>query len=349
MEVEIANLRRELEKIDSTILELIAKRMEIAKKIGELKKKQGYLVLDLIREEEVLMYWRALGVRHNLPIDALNDIAKSILKLSRSVQVKMQSNVAPKGRTICMVGYGAMAAMLSQAFMNEGYNVIITGRDAEKAREIAEKLGATSSSVEEALPQCNVAILALSIQAFLEGYVDKIAHLLKGKVVMDILSSKTAVFKHLEELSEHHGFSYVSTHPLFGPYTPPYGERVVLIPSKTGLVVIDYVQSLWKTIGVESVISTLEEHEKAMAVVQVLTHFTLFAYRDAIVRIAEELGIDVEKFATATYRDVHAIITRLEKIRGVVREIDVQNPYSHYVKSFFIGFLREQASSDMKR
>jgi len=109
------------------------------------------------------------------------------------------------------------------------------------------------------------------------------------------------------------------------------------------------VQSLWKTIGVESVISTLEEHEKAMAVVQVLTHFTLFAYRDAVVRIAEELGIDVEKFATATYRDVHAIITRLEKIRGVVREIDVQNPYSHYVKSFFIGFLREQASSDMKR
>jgi len=324
------------------------KRIEIAKKIGELKKKHGLYVLDLLREEEVLMYWRSLGVKYGLPIDALNEIVRSLLKLSRSVQIKIQSGLGLKEKAICMVGYGAMSSTLSQAFINEGYKIIITGRDVEKAHEVAKKLGVASGSIEEALTQCDVAILAIPTQAFLEGYVDTIAGFLKGKIVMDILSTKAAVFKRVEDLSERHNFNYVSTHPLFGPYTPPRGERIVLIPSKTGFAVIDYVQDLWKSIGVEPVMSTLEEHEKAMAIIQVLTHFMLFTYRDAVKSMAEELGIDVEKFATATYRDVRAVVARLEKIKSVVREIEMQNPYSHYVKTSLAAFLKERVSIDVK-
>lgn len=339
---EIVKLRKELEEIDKAIAELIAKRFELSKRIGEVKQRLGLYMLDVIREAEVLLYWRALATKHNIPIDAIMKIANTLLKISRYAQTKLVKPVEVNVDSICIVGYGGMAKLLAKAFANEGYKVFITGRNLEKAHAVAEEVGVGFGKVEESILKSSAILLALPPQAFWNGYVDSITTLMRGKLVMDILSSKARLFKYMEELSERHGFKYVSTHPLFGPYTPPYGERVVLIPSRTGLDALSLAEGLWRSIGVETIVSTLEEHEKAMAVIQVATHFILLSYRDFVKEIAKELKVDVNRFATATFRDVQSIIQRLEKIEDVVKEIASENPYSQQIKNRFLEYITKQ-------
>jgi len=304
-----------------------------------MKQRLELQVLDIQRETEVILNWRSFAALHNLPIDAVMDIANTILKLSRYVQTKLVNTTEICIDSISIVGYGGMAKLLAKTFANEKYRVIITGRDYKKAQKISKEIGVEFNDIEKALHESNVVIIALPPEAFKDGYVETIASLLKDKLVMDILSAKAKLFKYIEDLSEEYSFRYISTHPLFGSYTPPYGEKVVLIPSKTGFNSIKFAECLWRSIGVEPVIATLEEHEKAMALVQVLTHFILIAYRDFVEQKASEFKIDLNKFATATFRDVQSVIYRLKKIENVVKEIGEENIYSQHIKNDFLNHL----------
>ena len=54
MDEELKRLRGEIDAIDRSIVELLEKRVEAAKKIGALKAKSGRPVSDPAREKEVL-------------------------------------------------------------------------------------------------------------------------------------------------------------------------------------------------------------------------------------------------------------------------------------------------------
>jgi chorismate mutase len=51
----LTSLRERIDKIDAKLTELLEERVEIAKKIGEIKKKKKLPVEDLRREDEVLL------------------------------------------------------------------------------------------------------------------------------------------------------------------------------------------------------------------------------------------------------------------------------------------------------
>jgi chorismate mutase len=50
----IRELRREIDKIDLELIELLDKRISLAVKIGSIKKSLGISVIDVNREDEVL-------------------------------------------------------------------------------------------------------------------------------------------------------------------------------------------------------------------------------------------------------------------------------------------------------
>ncbi len=339
--MEIDRLREEIDKIDDAIAELLGRRLEIAKRIAAIKNDKNIPITDVNRESEVLLKWRIRLAKYGVSSDLASLLAQDIMRISRAVQIKSVSNNASKNRSICIVGYGAMAKTLAQAFSNSGCSVTITGRNIEKATSLGKELGVDAKPIPQAMENCDFVLLALSINAFSNGYVNSIANYMRGKIVMDILSTKLYIFKHMVEQSKNIGFKYVSTHPLFGPYTSPVGEKVVLIPSETGLDILSDVIELWTSIGVEPVIASIEEHEKAMAIVQVLTHFVLLAYGQAVVKLSKELSVDVSKFATPTYRDVYSVLMRLGKIRSTVDEIQKMNPFAKMVRDSFLIIANE--------
>lgn len=85
---EISELREEINKLNRDIIDTLAKRVDVAQKIGEVKEKYGYPVVDKGREKKVYEQVKQLGAEHGLDEKATVKIFKNIIKLCTQVQVK---------------------------------------------------------------------------------------------------------------------------------------------------------------------------------------------------------------------------------------------------------------------
>ena len=82
----IDRLRKEIDRVDSQILKLIAKRMKAAKKIGIFKKKNNMKIVDLKREKELLSKISSKAKRLRLNNIFTTNLFKTIIKESRKQQ-----------------------------------------------------------------------------------------------------------------------------------------------------------------------------------------------------------------------------------------------------------------------
>ena len=84
--MSIDRLRKQIDEIDEEILTLIAKRMQKAKKIGEIKRAKGLKIKDNEREREVIEKWKRKAKELNLSKEFVEKIVKEIIRESRDVQ-----------------------------------------------------------------------------------------------------------------------------------------------------------------------------------------------------------------------------------------------------------------------
>ena len=84
--MSIDRLRKQIDEIDEEILTLIAKRMQKAKKIGEIKRTKGLKIKDSEREREVIEKWKRKAKELNLSKEFVEKIVKEIIRESRDVQ-----------------------------------------------------------------------------------------------------------------------------------------------------------------------------------------------------------------------------------------------------------------------
>ena len=54
MKTQLDDFRKQIDKIDNQIVDLLAKRMKVVKKVGQLKKKSNIPVLDKSRWQKVI-------------------------------------------------------------------------------------------------------------------------------------------------------------------------------------------------------------------------------------------------------------------------------------------------------
>ncbi len=333
----IEDLRREIDEIDREIIKCLARRLSIVREIGRLKAREGRLASDDERELYVKSYWRQMATTYGVPIELAEELSESIIRYSKYVQLRDVLGFDVK--TITFVGYGRMGRLLALYAVRAGHRVIITGRSFEKAERVARDVGGMFLDIGEAIRSGDFIVLALSSNAFVDGYIDEITSLFRGKIVMDILSSKANVFRYMEDLSIRNGFSYISVHPLFGPQTTPIGEKIAIIPSKTGIEHVDDICMLWRSMGLEPVVVDVDVHEKSMAIVQVLTHLYLLALSQSVDEISREFNVNPYRLSTPTFREVMNIVRRLNSIMDVVIEIQRSNPFSDVVRSRALSTL----------
>lgn len=89
MATDICNIRQEIDSIDDTILELINRRLNLAKRIGEVKKDSGNRVVDSTRESEILRRLTALN-KGPLNPNVLHHIFIDIIAAARSIQASQR-------------------------------------------------------------------------------------------------------------------------------------------------------------------------------------------------------------------------------------------------------------------
>lgn len=85
---ELEKYRRQIDKIDKSILKLIASRMKVVQNVGVYKKENGLKPLDTKRWKEVIESKVKLGKKLDIGEDLIKDIWKRIheesLKIERS-------------------------------------------------------------------------------------------------------------------------------------------------------------------------------------------------------------------------------------------------------------------------
>ncbi len=82
----IENLRNQIDMIDANLLDLIAERKEVVKRIRDIKKAEGMQVKDVKREKEVLEKRRQLAKKLDLDEKLISEIFKKLMDYSKKVQ-----------------------------------------------------------------------------------------------------------------------------------------------------------------------------------------------------------------------------------------------------------------------
>lgn len=87
MIASVASLRAQIETIDEQLVSLIAKRLALAKAIGERKRERGIPVTDPAREAAVVARVSALARDAGVPEDEMRALCWRLLAMSRRVQL----------------------------------------------------------------------------------------------------------------------------------------------------------------------------------------------------------------------------------------------------------------------
>lgn len=85
-DVELARSRSEIERVDRAIVTLLAERVAIGRRIGELKRAAGLPVLNPSREAEVIRAVTDMARDAGLPVEPVREIFWRVVGLSRQAQ-----------------------------------------------------------------------------------------------------------------------------------------------------------------------------------------------------------------------------------------------------------------------
>jgi chorismate mutase len=89
VDAELARGRSEIERVDKAIIALLAERVTIGRRIGELKRAAGLPVLNPSREAEVIRGVADMARDANLPVEAVREIFWRVVALSRQAQEEL--------------------------------------------------------------------------------------------------------------------------------------------------------------------------------------------------------------------------------------------------------------------
>jgi prephenate dehydrogenase len=120
----------------------------------------------------------------------------------------------------------------------------------------------------------------------------------------------------------------VGLHPMFGPTVTSFKSQTIIVcPARIDDKKLQDLVAIFRNEGARCTITTPEDHDKMMAVVQGLTHYVTLCMAESIRR----LGIDIEttqEFTSPVYQIELSLIGRLlSQDPELYADILQQNPY----------------------
>lgn len=92
-EMELFNLRKDINDIDNKLMELLISRLEVVEKVGELKKKHNMEVLDKKRENAIFKKIESLYGKESDETKFLTQVYDKVMEESK----KKQENLIKSG------------------------------------------------------------------------------------------------------------------------------------------------------------------------------------------------------------------------------------------------------------
>ena len=205
--------------------------------------------------------------------------------------------------------------------LKNDFNITITSRSEKSGKEIANKLGVVYNNNNiNAVKDADIILFCVPIEFMVETIKEVAPHAQKGSLLMDVASIKTEAAEALDKYAPEN-VEIMPCHPMFGPRVPTLERQIIVLTpfENRSNSWLERIKDYLNKVNCEIVITTPQEHDKYMSIVQGLTHFSFIALASTI----RKLNINVKEsrnFSSPVYSLMLDMVSR----------IVYQNPYLYY-------------------
>jgi chorismate mutase / prephenate dehydrogenase len=318
----LADLRAQIDALDYELIELLARRMSVVAELSRVKRAEGLRIRDAAREKRVLEDRTSRGKTRGLSREFSESLFRVIMRASREYQatLKVELPVTLDPKRIAIVGgEGGMGRRFAELFRGLGHQVLIADLD-------------TALRPIEAAQQADVTIVSVPIRATLQVIDEVGPHVPAHGLLMDLTSIKEAPVAHMLRATQ---ASVLGTHPMFGPGVHTLQDQRVVLCAGRGDAWADWIEQNLRAWGLVTTRATAEEHDRAMACVQVLTHFQTQVLGVTLARMGFALE-DTLRFTSPAYLiELYVAARHFAQDPALYGAIEMENPRTHEVTQAF--------------
>ncbi len=329
---DLNRLRDELDQLDRSMLEAAARRNEIVRGIAEAKATSGggtggggKPLFD--RERERAVYDRARSVAEEIGLapGQAHQMMMALVEGSHRVQEEVsrqlslvEASKSPK-RILIVGGGGKMGQRLGPELAARGHTIDVLEQDDGRDR---------AAAVREA----QIVMIAVPMSAAISVIEEIAPHVAADALLCDINSLKQSV---CEAMAAGCKGEVLGLHPMFGPTVHSLRrQKVVVCPVKTGPLT-EWLRLELGRMGFELIETDPVTHDRMMAVVQVLVHYSTLVMGEAL----RSTGVSIEeslRFTSPIYRLELAFVGRLfTQSADLYAEIEMSNPHGDEFRHCF--------------
>ncbi len=293
---KLDTLREGIDELDTQLVELLAKRNQITTQVGQIKAEAGMPVYVPEREKALIASRRAQAEALGVSPDLTEDLLRRVMRESYHTQNNKYRCVKPDVDNVVVIGgAGALGRVFVSLFERSNYNVSVVEKDDWESGRATSLLSCAS-----------LVVVAVPIN-LTEAVISKLTMLPEDCVLADITSIKA---KPLEAMLAAHNGPVVGLHPMFGPDAPGMIKQVVVVCDGRGSEKYSWLIEQMRIWGATIHDSSAQEHDQAMAYIQVMRHFNTFVYGAHLAGENPDL-VQLTQLSSPIYRLELAMVGRL--------------------------------------
>ena len=262
-EQQLKALRDEIDVVDSQLVELLAKRRAITTKVGELKSQVGMPIYAPDREASLLKMRREQAVDAGISPDVIEDVLRRLMRDSYvSQDASGYQCVNPDCRKVVVIGgKGQLGRIFVDLFTRSEYSVAV----------LEQEDWPDSNNI---LSNADLVIVAVPIR-LTSMVIRQLKQLPQSCILADVTSVKELP---LYEMLKVHPGPVVGLHPMFGPDVTGLVKQTIITCDGREPDKYHWLLEQFRVWGAKIYPVTAPEHDQAMAMVQVMRHFSTIAY-----------------------------------------------------------------------
>lgn len=257
---ELDVLRQRIDETDSELVRLLLQRRQLAAEVGVVKRELGQPLYVPERERVMLEKRRQQAQQMGLSPDLIEDVLRRVIRESYLQQQAADVHLNDKN-IVVIGGRGALGKLFIRLFESAGATVNIVDKD-------------DWGLVEAYCAQADLVLVAVPVAVTVE-VIDALPLLPPSCVLADVTSIKQQPLAAM--LAKHSG-PVVGLHPMFGPQQVTLAKQLMVTCHGRDEQGYQWLLESIQRWGAQLKELNAEEHDQAMAFVQVLRHLSTFVY-----------------------------------------------------------------------
>ncbi|MFH0883596.1 MAG: prephenate dehydrogenase/arogenate dehydrogenase family protein [bacterium] len=287
-------LRNQIREVDASIAELIARRLDLARRIGEEKVKLGLPVRDFATEKRVLETMDRHAERLGIDREILEGVVLQLIRGSVQLQSRNRVPLHSRGnlRAAVIGGDGHMGKWFEGFLSSRGYDVIIIEKDDDLRLSLESDL------------------IVVSVPLDRTGEVlRRIAGENPRGIIIEVASLKSDFVDQIPEWIES-GMRIACIHPMFGAEADLLAGQNLIVCESGCKEAEDAAADLFSDSAVHVVRIPLADHDRIMAWVLNLPHLLNLLAADLLSASTEDHE-RLREFGGTTFNRQHAVTSEV--------------------------------------